>query len=223
MHKSFGAENDDVTLNFLEEVFQPEDSILKSIRKNSDESGLPHIHVGPFDGLHLEILTKALNAKRIVEIGTLGGYSGTCLLRGAGQDAKLYTFEMSSKNADVARKNFQMAGVLNQVEIFEGPAIENLHKIEKHGTFDLVFIDADKNGYPSYLDWAYINLKKGGVVLGDNTLGWGMVARTSEIVDERERKQVLSLKKFNELCARDGRFRATMLPTGEGLTMAVKK
>ncbi len=222
MNKSFGAANDDSTLKLLEDVFRPEDTILKQIRVNSDESGLPHIHVGPFDGLHLEVLTRAFNAKRIVEIGTLGGYSGTCLLRGGGADAKLYTFEVSSKNADVARKNFQMAGVLNQVEIFEGPAIENLHKIEKCGTFDLVFIDADKNSYPDYLNWAYKNLRKGGVVLGDNTLAWGLIAR-NDIVDDRERKQVMNLRRFNEICAQDGRFRSTMLPTGEGLTMAVKK
>ncbi len=98
---------------------------------------------------------------------------------------------------------------------------DNLYKSSEAGIVKLK-LDADKNGYPAYLDWAYNNLKKGGVVLGDNTLAWGLIART-DIVDERERKQVANLKKFNEMCARDGRFRATMLPTGEGLTMAVKK
>ena len=222
MNKSFGATNNESILQYLDDTFQPEDDTLKQIRKNCAESGLPDIHVGPFDGLHLEVLTRALNAKRIVEIGTLGGYSGTCLLRGAGPDANLYTFEMSPMNADVARRNFQMAGVSEQVEIFEGPAIENLHKIESKGTFDIVFIDADKNGYPAYLDWAYTNLRKGGVVLGDNTLAWGLLTQT-ELEDKSKRRQVMSLRKFNELCARDGRFRATMLPTGEGLTMAVKR
>ena len=222
MQKSFGAENDPKTLEYLEKVFSPEDSVLKKIRENSTASDLPDIHVGPFDGLHLTVLAKAFSAKRIVEIGTLGGYSGTCLLRGGGPDAKLYTFEMNPRNADVARKNFALAGVERQVEIFEGPAIDNLPKIEKFGTFDLVFIDADKGGYPAYLDWAYKNLRKGGAVLGDNTLAWGLIAKT-DFKEERERKQIEALRSFNELCARDGRWLATMLPTGEGLTLAVKR
>lgn len=222
MDKTFGAPNDTAILQYLTSVFMPEDHVLNQIRRYSNESGLPSIHVGEFDGLHLEVLTKAINAKKIVEIGTLGGYSGVCLLRGGGPDAKLYTFEVSPKNAEVARKNFALAGLLEQTTIFEGPALENLNKIESHAPFDLVFIDADKNNYPNYLDWAHKNLKKGGVVLGDNTLAWGLIART-DLEDDRERKQIENLRKFNELCAKDGRFRATMIPTGEGLTLAVKK
>lgn len=222
MEKKFGASNDLPTLDLLEAIFKPEDKILEQIRKNSDESGLPHIHVGPFDGLHLTVLARAFNALKIVEIGTLGGYSGTCLLRGGGTSAKLYTFEVSPKNADVARKNFELAGVAAQVEIFEGPALDNLSKIEKQGTFDLVFIDADKNNYPNYLDWAHTNLRRGGAVLGDNTLAWGLLAR-NDLADEREQKQILNLRKFNELCANSSRWMATMLPTGEGLTLAVKR
>lgn len=222
MDKKFGTENDPKVINLLEKIFHPEDEILKQTRLNSDEAGLPNIQVGPFDGLHLTVLARALGALKIVEIGTLGGYSGVCLLRGGGPSAKLYTFEMSPKNADVARKNFKMAGVEEQVEVFEGPALDNLPKIEKLGTFDLVFIDADKNNYPNYLEWAYKNLRRGGAVLADNTLAWGLIAR-DDLTDEREQKQIHSLRKFNELCANNTRWLATMLPTGEGLTLAIKK
>lgn len=222
MDKKFGAENDTKTLTLLEKIFRPEDEILKQARLNSDEAGLPNIHVGSFDGLHLTTLARAFGALKIVEIGTLGGYSGICLLRGGGPSAKLYTFEMSPKNADVARKNFQLAKVSEQVEVFEGPALDNLSKIEKFGTFDLVFIDADKNNYPNYLEWAYRNLRRGGAVLADNTLAWGLIAR-DDLTDEREQKQIHSLRKFNELCANNSRWISTMLPTGEGLTLAVKK
>lgn len=221
MDKTFSAQTSDELHEYLEKVFQPEDNILSQIRVNSDKAGLPHIHVGSFDGLHLEVLTRAFGAKKIVEIGTLGGYSGVCLLRGAGPKAKLFTFELNPENAKVAAHNFELAGVREQVEIHIGPAKENLSKVEPHGPFDLVFIDADKNGYPAYLDWAHKNLKIGGVVLGDNTLAFGHLA-TPEKAEERVQPMVQSLRKFNESCAQDSRFRATMLPTGEGLTVAVK-
>lgn len=220
MNKSFGASDPKLT-EYAERVFEPEDAILKEVRSRSAREGLPEIQVGPMDALHLEVLTRALNAKKAVEIGTLGGYSGIAITRGMGPQGKLFTFDIESKHTDVARRSFELAGLSRQVEFFTGAATELLPSINNQGPFDLVFIDADKNNYPAYLAWAAENLRVGGVVLGDNTFGWGMI--TDERFESAEDEVAIrGLQTFNHICARGGRFRSTILPTGEGLTLAVK-
>lgn len=208
-------------VNYVDVTFQPEDGTLREVRERSEKSGLPSIQVGKMDSLHLEVLTRATGAKKAVEIGTLGGYSGISIVRGLGPEGKLYTFEFDAHHAEVARDSFKKAGVSDQIEIFVGPASENLPRVNAHGPFDLVFIDADKVNYPLYLEWAAENLKVGGVILGDNTFAWGLIA--DETFDSAEDEAaVKALKEFNRLLAQGGRFRATMIPTGEGLTLAVK-
>lgn len=219
MNKTFRTENE--LGNYLDRTFAPEDSVLAEIRQRSLAAGLPAIQVGTMDSLHLEVITRATGARRAVEIGTLGGYSGTSILRGLAPGGKLYTFEYEPHHAEVARESFRKAGFSEQVEIFVGPALDHLSRIEKEGPFDLVFCDADKENYPSYLEWAARNLRTGGVILGDNTLGWGLIAQ-EQFEDEEEERTIRGLQKFNRTAAQGGWFRATMLPTGEGLTMGVK-
>jgi caffeoyl-CoA O-methyltransferase len=221
LEKSFAAPNDPKLIQYLESTFGTEDETLLTIRRLAKENDLPDIHVGPFDGKILTVLTKAFQAKKIVEIGTLAGYSGVCLIRGAGPSAKLWTFEMDPSHIQVAKRTFQLAGIESQVEIHQGPALENLPKIESHGPFDLVFIDANKTDYPAYLNWAYDNLKKGGVALGDNTLAWGKIADMPEPKD-RQTNMILALQKFNLDAGQSSKWTSIMLPTGEGLTIAVK-
>lgn len=218
--KLFGGTETKI-VQYLDQTFHPEDSILKAVRERAEQNGLPPIQVGKMDGLHLEVLTRALHAQKAVEIGTLGGYSGICIARGMGRSGKLYTFELEEKHAAVARESFQKAGVLDQVQIFVGPALNNLNQISKQGPFDLVFIDADKSNYPQYLNWAYEHLRVGGAILADNTFAWGMIA--DDCFDNQEDEiAVKALQQFNETVAKGGKFRSTLLPTGEGLTFAVK-
>jgi caffeoyl-CoA O-methyltransferase len=216
MDKLFGQDDPKIA-SYVENLFKPDDPILIEIRKRSLEAGLPEIQVAPMDGLHLEIITRAIGARKAVEIGTLGGYSGTCICRGMGKEGRLYTFEVNELNASVARESFRLAGFENNSEIHLGPALLNLPRISNIGPFDLVFIDADKENYPHYLRWAAENLRLGGVVLGDNTFAWGEITES-----DTKNPSVASLRSFNEECARGGRFRSTILPTGEGLTMGVK-
>ena len=108
--KSFGSGDLSIS-KYAVDVFQPLDEILKKIVSLSENAGLPAIQVGPMDGLHLEVLTRAFGAKRAVEVGTLGGFSGTCIARGLPADGKLYTLEINDLNANVARKAFELAGV----------------------------------------------------------------------------------------------------------------
>jgi caffeoyl-CoA O-methyltransferase len=213
--KGFG-QGDPVLARWAEQTYRPEDPVLADIRARSATEGLPAIAVGRMDGLHLEVLARSCNVRKAVEIGTLGGYSGVCLLRGMAPDGFLYTFEMSEKHARVARESFRRAGLSGQVKVHVGPALEKLREIEPDGPFDLCFLDADKVSYPAYLDWAAEHLRGGGVVLADNAFAWGGVAKDS--ADE----SVQVLKRFNEELARSPRFRATILPTAEGLAFGVK-
>jgi caffeoyl-CoA O-methyltransferase len=213
--KGFGQGSPELA-RWAESVFHPEDEVLAEIRKRSIREGLPAIAVGRFDGLHLEVLARLMGARKAVEIGTLGGYSGVCLLRGMPKDGVLHTFELSEHHAEVARESFRRAGVAERVKIHVGPALEKLRGIEREAPFDLCFIDADKVGYPTYLAWAADHLRVGGAVLGDNAFGFGNVSKPGG--DEGVR----ALRRFNEELARGGRFRATMIPTEEGLALGVK-
>src|SRR5207248_3178683 len=121
---------------WAEEVFRPEDEVLREIRERSIREGLPAIAVGKFDGLHLEVIARACGALKAVEIGTLAGYSGVCLLRGMGTHGVLHTFEYAEKHAQVARESFRKAGVLARAHVHLGPALETLREIEAEAPFD---------------------------------------------------------------------------------------
>jgi caffeoyl-CoA O-methyltransferase len=211
--KGFG-QGDPALAKWADEVFHPEDDVLREIRERGVREGLPAIAVGTMDGLHLEVLARTCGARRAVEIGTLGGYSGVCILRGLVPDGILDTFEYSPKHAEVARESFEKAGFEKRVRIHVGPALERLKEIS--GPVDLVFIDADKVSYPDYLRWAEEHLRVGGIVLADNAFAFGEVHLPG---GDQSRE---ALRRFNEQLAGSDRFRATMIPTAEGLAMGVK-
>ena len=215
VEKGFG-QGDPALERWADGVYHPEDAVLREICERSVREGLPPIAVGRFDGLHLEVLARAAGASKAVEIGTLGGYSGVCLLRGMGPHGVLHTFEYSEKHARVANESFHKAGVAARAHIHVGAALDRLPEIEAEAPFDLVFVDADKVSYPAYLAWAADHLREGGVLLADNAFGFGEIHLPGG--DEGR----LALRKFNEQLAQGGHFRATMIPTAEGLAMGVK-
>ncbi len=177
VEKGFG-QGDPALERWAASVYHPEDEVLREIRERSVREGLPAIAVGRFDGLHLEVLVRAAGAQKAVEIGTLGGYSGVCLLRGMGPHGVLHTFEFKEKHARVAGESFHKAGVAARAHIHVGPALEKLREIEAESPFDLVFIDADKEGYPGYLAWAADHLREGGLVplCGSSIRSWRRAA-----------------------------------------------
>ena len=213
--KDYFGGREEKLVRYLNRVFKPEDPVLKEIRERSLKAGLPEIQLGGMDALHLEVLARAAGARKAVEIGTLGGYSGTAIARGLGKGGRLHTFELERRHAEVAMESFQKAGVVDRVTIHVGPALQRLPEVEHEEPFDLVFIDADKESYPAYLAWAAHHLKVGGLVIGDNCFAFG------EIADGRS-AGAEALREFNRELAQGGRFRATLLPTGEGLTVGVK-
>jgi caffeoyl-CoA O-methyltransferase len=216
MNKSFGSEDARVAA-YVARVYAPEDEILAEVRARSAAAGLPDIQVAALDARHLEVLAGAAGARRAVEIGTLGGYSGISLLRGMGPEGTLESVELDPHHAEVARESFRRAGVAARAHVHVGRALEVLPRLT--GPFDLVFIDADKESYPRYLDWAADNLRPGGLVLLDNAFLFGHLPGPP--AGDRA-ASIAAMQSVHETLAHGGRFRATVLPTGEGLAVGVK-
>ena len=154
------------------------DPVLEAALKANAAAGLPGIDVSPAQGKFLHVLAKAIGAKRILEIGTLGGYSAIWLARALPADGRLVTLEYSARHAEVARANIERAGLAAKVRVRVGPALETLPKLaaEAAGAFDFVFIDADKPNNAAYLDWAVKLARPGALVICDNVVRGGAVA-----------------------------------------------
>ena len=142
MNKSFGN-NDAAIERYVSALYAPEDEFLRDIRERSKQAGLPDIQVAALDARHLEVLTRACRARRAIEIGTLGGYSGVAILRGLLTDGVLDTFEVDPRHAEVAAESFRLAGFAERARIHLGPARSSSAPSSPR-TFDLCFIDADK-------------------------------------------------------------------------------
>jgi predicted O-methyltransferase YrrM len=158
--------------DYIGGLFAHEDDALRAAREDMEREGLPRINVSATEGQLLHVLALSVGARRILELGTLGGYSGIWLSRALPQDGKLVSLELDPHHADVARRSLARAGVGDRVEVRVGPAAESLAKMAADGEplFDLVFIDADKDGYPEYLERTVPLVREGGLVLADNVM-----------------------------------------------------
>jgi len=160
--------------SFLDNTVVGDDPVLAAALQASDAAGLPRIAVSAQQGKFLCLLAGAIGARRILEIGTLGGYSTIWLARGAGSQGRVVTLEYEPKHAEVARANLQRAGVADRVEVIVGAALETLPTLTGD-PFDLVFIDADKENYAGYLEWAVRLARPGSVLVLDNVVREGRI------------------------------------------------
>jgi len=166
---------------YFEEKLLPADPILKEALRASAAAGLPEIQVSPNQGMLLHLLAKAQGSRRILEVGTLGGYSTIWLARALPSDGRLVTLELNPVHAHVARANLARAGLQDKVEIRLGPAIDSFSTLvaEKWGPFDLAFIDADKPNTPAYFDWSLKLARSGSLIVVDNVVRRGELANAS--------------------------------------------
>src|SRR4051812_8501077 len=195
---------------WITEALVPPDPALDAALQANADAGLPAIDVSAPQGRMLELLARLTGARRILEIGTLGGYSTTWLARALPADGRLVTLERDPGYADVARGNLARAGVAEHVELRVGPALETLPTLAEEATepFDLVFIDADKASTPEYFSWALRLVRPGGLIIGDN------VVRDGAVVDEdSDDPGVRGMRRFVEVMAAEPRVRATVIQT----------
>jgi predicted O-methyltransferase YrrM len=192
---------------YVEELFAPADEALESALTESRRAGLPEIQVSPNEGKLLRLLAEIAGARRILEIGTLGGYSTIYLARALSESGVVVSLELDREHAEVARRNIERAGLAGRVEVRVGDARELLAAMVEEGTepFDLIFIDADKGSYPEYLERAVELSRPGSLVLADNTI------RGGSVLDPRD-DSARATREFNENLARDPRLSAVILP-----------
>lgn len=196
--------------NYLAGLLVPPDTALDTALEASTTAGLPPINVSPTHGKLLHLLAKMQGARRILEIGTLGGYSTIWLARALPADGRLITLEADSKHADVARANIARAGLEGIVELRLGKALDTLPQIAagKNGPFDMIFIDADKQNIPRYFDWALRLSRPGTLIVVDNVVRGGAVVDAAT-----EDTNVQGVRQFLDIAAREPRVSATAIQT----------
>lgn len=175
--------------------------------------GIPAIQVGPSEGRLLHLLMRIAGAKKIVEVGTLVGYSAIQMARALPAGGKLWSVEFDPKHAAVARGNIAAAGLADRVEVHVGAGVDVLPTLVGHGPFDVVFIDADKQNYDKYGAWAAANLRQGGLVIGDNAYLFG------ELTGDSDRAR--AMRGFHEGVA--AAFDSVCIPTPDGLVVGIKR
>jgi predicted O-methyltransferase YrrM len=212
--------------DYFNGLLLPHDPVLEDTLNSSNAAGLPAINVSAAQGKLLMLLAKSCGAKNILEIGTLAGYSTIWLGRALSEGGKLITLEYDPKHAEVARRNIARAGLEKKVEVRIGSAIDSLPKLEAEGfakKFDLVFIDADKQGYTEYLDWSLRLTHPGSLIIADN------VVRKGEVINADSKDEfVQGIRRFNDALSKEKRVDATAIQVVgakgyDGLAFAVVK
>jgi predicted O-methyltransferase YrrM len=198
---------------YLADHLIEKDDVLEAALRESEAAGLPAIQVTPLQGRMLQIFARMVKARRILEVGTLGGYSTIWLARALPKDGRLITLEAVAKHAAVARRNLECAGAMDRVELREGPALETLPKLEAEGAgpFDFIFLDADKEHNAEYLEWALRLAHPGTVIVTDN------VVREGGVLDAKsDDPMVKGTRRFFEAVAAEPRVTATAVQTVSG-------
>ena len=202
---------------FLRDLFHNDDEDLSRLQAEAKSEGIPGISIGPEQGKFLQLLVQLTGARKVLEIGVLGGYSGTWIARALPDGGKLIGLELERRHADFALDQWRRMGLADRVEVRVGAAIELLPGLADEAPFDLVFIDADKNNYPGYLEYALRYSRAGTIILGDNVSMGGSVVDPAR----QESDWVQGMRKFASNLSQDKRLVSTVVPYSDGLAMAV--
>ncbi|HEY4148528.1 MAG TPA: O-methyltransferase [Chitinophagaceae bacterium] len=210
---------------YISQLLEPADPVLAATEQSIADNGIPQISVSPNQGKFLYMLALLRGAKKILEIGTLGGYSTIWLARALPEGGKLVTLELEPAHAAVARKNIELAGLSSKVTIKTGNALGLLPQMaaDEAGPFDMIFIDADKPPYAEYFQWALRLSRPGTLIVADNVIREGQVLEANH-PDER----VSGVQRFNELLASTPSVIATIIQTVgvkeyDGMALAIVK
>ncbi|WP_299093598.1 O-methyltransferase [uncultured Metabacillus sp.] len=200
---------------YIHSLFTKDDAVLEQVLWSIRANGMRNISVPPEIGKLLTLLVKISGAKEILEIGALGGYSGVCLIRGLGKEGHLTSLELKENFAQLAHENVKKAGFGDRVTYYTGEALNSLEQLEKEQKrFDFIFIDADKENYPNYLEWSIKLANPGALIVGDNVLRGGRVCDNSYIDAQTD-----YIRAFNERLAKDPKLESIILPIGDGIAI----
>jgi predicted O-methyltransferase YrrM len=200
---------------YIEQLFAAEDSVLARVRARHSEQNLPPIHISPDEGKLLHVLLRAIDARTVLELGALGGYSGIWIARALPPGGCLVTIEKDPRHAALARQAYREAGLEGAVRLIEGACLDVLPSLPPG--FDAVFVDADKEPLAQYFEWSVRLLRPGGLLLCDNAFFHGAV------VDRADRSaQAEGVRAFNRLAATDPRVVSAVTPIRDGLLVGVK-
>jgi Predicted O-methyltransferase len=210
---------------YIANLLGHEDEALKAATRSLEEAGMPAISVSPNQGKFLQVLAKLVNAKNILELGTLAGYSTIWMARALPPEGHLISLEYDPKHAEVARKNIERAGLASQVEIRVGKALDILPQLQAEGAgpFDMIFIDADKPPYAEYFQWAVRLARPGALIVADN------VIRDGKVMDEAPADEMVAgAQRFNNMLGANNDVTATILQMvgmkdHDGMALAVVK
>ena len=200
---------------YVTELFAVEDPILAAIRARHAAENLPPINISPDEGKLLHLLLRIIEATTVLELGSLGGYSGVWLARALPPHGSLITIEKEPRHAELARRAYAEAGVADRVRVIEGAALDVLPTLEPG--FDAVFLDADKEPLPQYFDWAVRLLRRGGLLLCDNAFYNGAVADPND-----HTANAAGVREYNRRAATDRRVVSAVIPIRDGVAVSVK-
>ena len=201
--------------DYIRDLFAQEDATLAALREEADRAGLPPIAISADAGRLLQVLLLAIRARRVLEVGTLGGYSAIWMARALPPDGTLLSIERDPAHAAFARRMLDRAGVAERVTVREGAALDVLPSLDGE-RFDLVFLDADKAPLPRYLEWALRLLRPGGLVVADNALRAGRVLDPAATDPD-----TAGVREFNRRLAADPRVAGILVPTHDGVAIGV--
>lgn len=201
--------------DYIVGLFGAEDELLASLREEADRTGLPPIAISSDEGRLLQVLLTTVNARRVLEVGTLGGYSAICMARALPAGGRLTTVEINEHHAAFARRYIARAGLADRVDVRVGRALDVLPALDGE-RFDAMFLDADKEPLPAYFEWALRLVRPGGLIIGDNAL-WGGRVYARDENDEKTK----AVREFNRRMATDPRVLGIIVPTHDGVAVAV--
>ncbi|MCE2504058.1 MAG: O-methyltransferase [Chlorobi bacterium] len=208
-----GTPLDDKLVDYMIDLFPVEDDLLKELQKEMGQAEIPTIQISPEQAAFIGLFLKATGARRVIEIGTLGGYSAIVMARALPEGGHVDTIEVDPLHAEFARKYIAKAGLQEKITLHVGSAIDLLErKLGNSNPYDFAFIDADKPSYIRYVDLLLPLIRSGGVIAGDNALAWG------EVTDQHtDREDVQGIQAFNQYMAEHPKIDAVIVPIGDGM------
>jgi predicted O-methyltransferase YrrM len=207
---------------YINSLFSVEDELLQKVRERCTSDEKVGMQVSPYEGQWLHWFCKVIGARKVVEVGTLYGYSALWMARALSKDSQFWGLELNIDHAHIAEGFLQQAQLECDWKVMQGEALSSLEQLQSEGPFDLIFIDADKAGYTRYLDWAEENVRKGGLIIGDNSFLFGQIYEDHTSAEEKENERLRVMQEFNQRLSNKSRYTAHLMDTQEGMTVAMK-